>query len=83
MPSHEVNRVVAVTFRLREVLDAAGISQSEASRRSGVSFATINRMCTNATRQVSLDVVDALCGMLGVEPGELLEREGKRRRKGG
>jgi DNA-binding Xre family transcriptional regulator len=72
--------LVAVTFRLREVLEAAGVSQSEAARRSGVSFATINRMCTNATRQVSLDVIDALCQALGVEPGALLEREGKRKR---
>lgn len=70
---------MAVTFRLREALEEAGISQSEASRQSGVSFATVNRMCTNATRQVSLDVLDALCGMLKVQPGALftLERERK------
>ena len=78
---------MTVTFRLQAVLDAAGISQSELSRRSGVSFATINRMCTNATGRISLDVLDRLCATLGVDPGELLEREqprekGSRRTKG-
>lgn len=68
-----------VRFRLRELLDKAGISQTEAGRLSGVSYATINRMCTNATAQVSLDVLDRLAKMLKVEPGDLLEREPKRR----
>lgn len=70
-----------VRFRLRELLEKAGISQSEASRTSGVSFATINRMCTNATRQVSLDVLDQLAKFLKCEPGDLLESEPKRRGK--
>lgn len=69
-----------VVFRLRELLEKRGISQSELSRQSGVSFATINRMCTNATREVSLDVLDKLSTLLRVEPGELLEREAKRKR---
>lgn len=62
-----------VRFRLRQLLDDAGISQSEAARLSGVSYATINRMCTNATRQVSLEVLDALARMLKCAPGDLLE----------
>jgi DNA-binding Xre family transcriptional regulator len=69
-----------IVFRLREVLEQRGINQSEASRQSGVSFATINRMCTNATREVSLDVLEKLCTWLDVAPGELLEREPKRKR---
>jgi DNA-binding Xre family transcriptional regulator len=75
--------VMAVTFRLRDILEKRGISQSEASRQSGVSFATINRMCTNATRQISLDVLDQLCTWLNkpvsgqhwpkIEVGDLIE----------
>lgn len=57
------------------------MSQSELSRRSGVSMTTINSIALNKTKQVSLATLDALCGALGVEPGELLEREGKRKRK--
>lgn len=81
MATHAGIPIVAVTFRLRELLEAADVSQSEAARRSGVSFATINRMCTNATRQVSLDVIDSLCAALDCEPGELLEREKPKRRR--
>ena len=66
---------MTVRFRLREVLDEAGIGQSELSRSSGVSFATINRMCTNATRQVSLDVLEDLCAALKVEPAHLIVRD--------
>ena len=66
---------MTVRFRLRELLEGMGVGQSELSRTSGVSFATINRMCTNATRQVSLDVLGDLCAALKVEPAELLVRE--------
>ena len=71
-------------FRLRELLEARGISQSQLARDSGVSFATINRMCTNATEQVSLKTLDSLASVLAVAPGDLIEtvpekRKGKRR----
>ena len=66
---------MTVRFRLREVLEEAAIGQSELSRTSGVSFATINRMCTNATRQVSLDVLEDLCAALKVEPADLIVRD--------
>jgi DNA-binding Xre family transcriptional regulator len=69
------------TFRLREILEAKGISQSELSRLSGVSFATINRMCTNATESVALSTLDKLASALGVEPGELIARARPTRRK--
>jgi putative transcriptional regulator len=74
---------VTVRFRLQQVLadreDA--MSQSELSRRSGVSMTTINAMALNKTKQVSLATLDAICDALGVEPGELLERDGKRLRR--
>lgn len=75
MPStfHSESQMV-VRFRLREHLEDIGIGQSELSRISGVSFATINRMCTNATRQVSLEVLEDLCAALKVEPGDLIVR---------
>jgi putative transcriptional regulator len=67
-------------FRLRELIDKAGVSQSELSRRSGVSFATINRMCTNATATVALETLDRLCAALDVKPGELLQRTPSKKR---
>jgi DNA-binding Xre family transcriptional regulator len=62
-------------FRLRRILEVRQISQRELSRLSGVSMATINRMCTNATRQASLHSLDRLAKALAVEPGDLLAHE--------
>lgn len=62
-----------VRFRLKALLEKAGMSQTEAARLSGVSYATINRMCTNATAQVSLDVLDKLSKLLKCAPGDLFE----------
>ena len=64
-----------VRFRLQELIDLKGTSQSALSRDSGVSFATISRMCRNATAQVSLDTLGRLARALGddVEPGDLVE----------
>ena len=72
---------VPTRFRLQEILDNLPISQRELSRKSGVSPTTINRMCSNLTAQVSLATLDALSAVLGVEPGELIEREPKRRNR--
>lgn len=74
-------------FRVRELLEESGLGQSELARRADVSFATVNRLCQNATGQVSLETLDkiatALTEALGrpIEPGELIEREGRKPRK--
>ena len=64
---------MATRFRLREELDDQ-MSQSELAREAGVSFATVNRLCTNATTRVDLDTLDRLSEVLGCEPGDLIER---------
>lgn len=61
-------------FCLAELLEKLGVSQSELSRRSGVSFPTINRMCANLTTGVSLGTLDRIASALGVEPCELIVR---------
>lgn len=70
-------------FRLREMLEAAGMSQTQLARDSGVSFATVNRICTNATEQVSLKTLDAIAAVLGIQPGDLIEGEKSKRGKRG
>jgi transcriptional regulator with XRE-family HTH domain len=66
-------------FRLREAIEAAGLNQSELARRSGVGLRTVARLCRNETAQVSLATLDKLARVLGVEPGELIARQKKRR----
>ena len=72
---------VPVRFRLSELLEAAGVNQSEVARRSGVSIVTINAIANNRTNQVRLDTLDKLSDALQCEPGELLEREPPKRRR--
>ena len=69
-----------MTFRLREALEERGLGQSEAARLTGVSFATINRMCTNATRQVSLDVLDRIFERLELGPEDVFAFEPSKKR---
>jgi len=45
------------------------------ARLSGVTFATVNAIANNRTRQAHLDTLDTLCSALKCEPGELLERK--------
>jgi DNA-binding Xre family transcriptional regulator len=67
-------------FRLAEVLKQLGVSQSELSRQSGVSFPVINKMCGNKAASVALSTLDRIAAALKVEPGELIVREkGKRK----
>jgi putative transcriptional regulator len=70
---------VTAEFRLREELARSGLSQSELARRSGVSFATVNRLCTNATTRVDLSTLDRLAEVLGCEPGDLIVQAGSRK----
>ena len=66
---------VPVRFRLEEVLADREMTQTELARLSGVSLVTVNAMKQNRTKQVSLQTLDKLCGVLKCEPGELLERK--------
>ena len=74
---------MSTRFCLREFLEEAGISQSELARQAGVSFATVNRISTNATQRVDLETLDRISVVLKREPGELLVREpaGSRKRR--
>lgn len=60
-------------FRLKELLEAKGMSQSELVRRSGLSYPTVNSIVGNRSGQVSLATLDAISKVLGCAPGELLE----------
>ena len=56
------------------------MTQNELAQRAGVHFVTVNRLCKNATKQVSLETLDRISKVLGCKPGDLLERKRVRRR---
>jgi putative transcriptional regulator len=72
---------MATRFRLSELLDDAGMTQTELHHKSGVAYSTINGLVLNKARQVSLDTLDAISRALGCQPGDLLVRDSKFRPK--
>lgn len=84
----EIQLEMAARFQVAKLLEEAGLSQRELAARSGVSPTTINRMANNLTGQVSLKTLDAIAGVLSqtlgrrVEPGDLIERVSKKRKRG-
>jgi len=70
--------MAAIVLRLRELRLARGLSQQELSERAGVRQAAISELESGVRRRIDLDQLERLCLALGVQPGELLERDRKR-----
>lgn len=74
--------VSPISVTLERARRKAGLTQSQLADRADVRQATISELETGRARRVGLDVLDRLCKVLGVEPGDLLVRDrGKRRGK--
>lgn len=63
------------TFRLRQILEARGMTQAEIAELAGVGLQTIGRLCRNDTGQVSLSTLDKIAAALNIAPGDLIERK--------
>ncbi len=72
---------VGEELRIYNKLACDDMSQSELARQSGVHFVTVNRICRNLTKRVDLETLDRLSSALGCEPGDLIERVKRRRRR--
>lgn len=67
-------------MRLREVRKARGLTQVQLAQRTGLDQATISRI-ERGRGGIDYDVLDRLCGALECEPGEILVREPRSRRR--
>lgn len=71
--------------RLAELLEARGLTAYAVAQQSGgrVSTSALYRLLKAGGRPRLLDaeLLDALCDVLDVEPGELLERDGRTSRR--
>ncbi|KAF6565392.1 helix-turn-helix transcriptional regulator [Paenibacillus sp. EKM202P] len=61
-----------VDINLKAILNKFEISEREISRRTGIRQATINNMCNNDVKQISLKNISLLCDELGIDISELL-----------
>jgi transcriptional regulator with XRE-family HTH domain len=66
--------------RVRELREAAGLSQQALGDFAGVRQATISELESGKRRRLDFVILERLADALGVEPGELLVREKKQRR---
>ena len=58
---------------LPELMRIRGLSIRELSRRTGVTYTTIRAVYHGERRSIKLDVLDAICQSLGVQPGEIFK----------
>lgn len=63
-----------VRLRLRELREAAGLTQAALADRAGLRQATINDL-EHHSQRIEYRILDALCKALRCEPGDLLIRE--------
>ena len=71
---------MATRFRVEEELGDR-MTQNELARLADVHYVTVNRLCRNATARVDLETLDRVSEVLGCEPGDLLVRVGKKRKR--
>jgi len=60
---------------IRALRQAKGLSQQALADLAQVRQPTISDLESGTARRVTLDVLDRIANVLGVEPGELIERE--------
>jgi transcriptional regulator with XRE-family HTH domain len=61
-------------LRLKELREARFLTQRELGAKAGVQYSTISRL-EHGTNRPNFQTIKKLAAALGVEPGELVERE--------
>lgn len=68
-----------IRLRLRALREERGLSQQALGEIAGVRQGTISQIENDQKQRLDFGILERLSDALGVEPGELLERHGKRR----
>jgi putative transcriptional regulator len=61
---------VSVRFRLKEILNEKGMSERQLAELTGIRPNTINDICRNQLQRLHVDVIDKICRVLDVKPGD-------------
>ena len=72
MPGDDLDELHRVTVHLDRVLDAAGMTVAELSRRTGITVANLSILKNNRARAVRFSTLTAICDALACQPGDLL-----------
>jgi putative transcriptional regulator len=57
------------------------VTYRELAQRAGITLATLNRMKNGELTNPSFDKIDALCRVLGCEPGDIIKRGAETKRR--
>ncbi len=60
-----------ISNRLPQILAIRGLSIRELARQTGVTYSTIWAVVHSERRSVQLEVLGAICLVLGIQPGEI------------
>jgi len=77
---------VPITVKLDDLLHERRMSLTELADRVGMTLANLSILKTNKARAIRFSTLEAICGVLGCQPGDLLSFEPEprpRRRTGG
>ena len=61
-----------IVCRLADILDKRSMSRRELARQTGLNINTVCKLANNAHTMLHLGVLEAVCEVLGVQPGEVL-----------
>lgn len=64
---------MATRFRLQELLEARGLTQTDVQLKTSLAYSTINELYNNRARRVDLNTLDTLCAALGCTVGDVIE----------
>ena len=70
-----------IELRLRELRRAKGLSQVQLAERTGIDQGALSRIENGKTQAMDFDVMARLCDALGCEPGDLIARSRRKRRR--
>ncbi|MDP9100102.1 MAG: helix-turn-helix transcriptional regulator [Verrucomicrobiota bacterium] len=64
---------MAITVKLDDLLHARRLTLTELAERVGITLANLSVLKTGKARAIRFSTLEALCGALGCQPGDLLE----------
>lgn len=71
-----------IRFKVKEIREAAGLSQSDLARDAGVSRSTVHRLETQAPTSIDIDVLERIADALYVDATQLLAHDRNAKRGG-
>jgi putative transcriptional regulator len=64
---------MAIAVKLDDLLHARRMTLTELADRIGITLANLSILKTGKARAIRFSTLEAICGVLGCQPGELLE----------